>query len=364
MARPLHGIAALTIGLIACDGGSAPLTSADAAALADDAAPPADAVQADDATVSTGASPFSETCTPTGAPGRQLRAWGSNAAEIEGPPVGDGLEDTSRLRKKLTARLIAPNPMLELGDAYLTRDSTDGIGVDFIAEVRFLGPGTACFLRAIDIAWLTADGALADPEREISYVHGSVAVAGGRTSTSTCLTAGDLGYIIDLRISPRGQSLYDQTAAVELRFDPSWIPGSKPPASVHATSYVNCQEFRQIEVALESRGPEPAVFEQDSLGRYLLFDDGGAPLSWGFLATRRGLGRYPPGQVIVGGDTLFFDGTSRRMRMLADFSFSLFIPAPPATDQRGEALERLQAEHQRLGDRQRARWQQARGSRL
>ena len=102
------------------------------------------------------------------------------------------------------------------------------------------------------------------------------------------------------------------------------------------------------------------MFDIDLLGQYLLFDDADAPLAWGFLGTRRGLGRYVPGKATVGGDTLFYSGTSQRMRVLADFS-----PAPAGAlaqserpdDPTARALERLHAEQRQFAARRRARWQ-------
>jgi hypothetical protein len=345
--------------LPACDGGSQPLPATDAAAPDSSGGP---------SPTAPGPSPFSDTCMFTGSTGRQLRSWGSSGADLEGPELGEGSLVTASLRKQIPVRVLEADANFTVGPAYLTRDSLNSIRADFIAEVRFTGSGTACFVKAVDLAWLGSDGTPVQvdggTQLETAFADGTVGLAGGRVATSTCLTSGEVGYLIDIRLSrPSSALLFDGTASAQLRIDPTWTPGGPPQAAMFATSYVGCQGGNLLEVALESKGPQAALFEIDLLGRYLLFDEAGGPLTWGFLHARRGLGSYAAGKIMVGGDTLHYDGTSRRMQVRTDFDIGALSAAPVPRDARSATLDLLQADQQHFAARRLARWQAARDAR-
>jgi hypothetical protein len=361
-ASSLHGIRSaswLLALVVACDGGGGRGAANDAAAqedaaAQDEAAAQDDAAPARDDGAALAPPVFSDTCLFAEAPGRQVRTWGSSGAEIEGPALGEAWVPTASLRKKVAARFIGANPSYELGDAYLVRRQPSNTRADLIATIRYIGPGMACFVRAVDIAWLTATGGVVGPPgapRGAAFVTGTVGLAGASTASNTCLAAGEVGYIFDTRLAAQVASMYDQTAAVELQIT-SWMPGAAISASVYATSYVGCASSEAFEVTMESRGPEAAVFGDDFVGTYLLFDEDGAPLAWGILRTRRGLGVYTPGKVMLGGDRLYYDGVGRRMQVLADFTLAPLAarrlgPGLAGEDQVAQLLAQRQEEQRR-----------------
>jgi hypothetical protein len=124
-----------------------------------------------------------------------------------------------------------------------------------------------------------------------------------------------------------------------------------------ATSYTACGDTSQLEIALESGGPQAVWLDDDLLGQYLLVDERSLPLDWGFLHTRRGLGIYAVGKTTVAGARRFYTGLAHGMRVYTSFESASALltrrPRPtPSLDPRAEELLRAR---QRLA----ARWGQA-----
>lgn len=238
----------------------------------------------------------------------------NNFARLSGAPLGDGTEDVANLRKTVPVSVLAANPNLEVASsAYVFRDSTLTESARWYLEVTNRSQRRACSVIADDVLLKDGDG------RELDFGLGLLTGNVGKVDedrwTDTCLDPGASGPFLEIHF----EDVYTAVASIEIAsISLSVNREDAPPAIVRPTSY-SIGESSAFEVTVENTGTETAYV--DSLSQYVLLDDAGAPLWWGFVEVDgEGEGEIGPGETLeLNEDVVRYDGQATSVEVYVDF---------------------------------------------
>ncbi len=208
----------------------------------------------------------------------------NNHARLEGEPVGLGLTDNTMLRKSVPVTLRYSGDSLEIDSVSLTRWSTTSTELSLIIEVHNIGAGTQCNLSSDGIQ-LTAAGVPVGPSK-VAFVLGSVGVFNDR-QRSSCLAPDETGYVL-AQFFEDGTPVYDEVDGVELPLEGNVVNPLDPDALVIPQAYSLAPlpedpSLLQLEVDLTNEGQGSARVPSFSDSAWILLDDQGQGLSWGYL---------------------------------------------------------------------------------
>ena len=245
--------------------------------------------------------------------GRASDGWN----ELIGAHIGSGKQSGADLRRSVRVNMFGDDSSYMLGRAFVTRSSVTSIGTDLVIEVTNVGDQLRCFVQADAVKRKDADGKSLPGTFDFIYVSGSNAVdsVGG---TDTCLGPNETGYFLDITLQTTDMgSLYDLLAEVDLTItsDPA-DDYERPQYRLVPTAY--SVQGEQLQVTLVNEGSAAAPLREDSNLRYMLLDDAGDPLDWGFLDVDT-LSDVPPGESITASSDIYYAGSASRLRVLADY---------------------------------------------
>jgi hypothetical protein len=232
--------------------------------------------------------------------------------ELIGPPLGKGTTPNVQLRKPLKVMVTAPSAKFEVGEANALRMA--GI-FGWTVRVTSLSDEIDCNVAATRLEIRDSGGVVVLMETNYS-VTGSVADGGFILPASSCLRPGESGYLLGLELD-YGDSLFRGADSIELAVARSSI-GTLPRARLVPESYE--PSGIAFKVMVRNVGTESATIGGANFPKYLLLDEEGRPLHWGFLQAPAPADPIEPGAtVVLAPQHLSFEGRSTRMRVFVDF---------------------------------------------
>ena len=180
--------------------------------------------------------------------------------------------DDPTLRKTIPYAMAGGSADLNLGSMTVSQREVGSSHVYTTIPVKNVGPQTLCFIRIENIA--LSDGEINLSVEDFDYAQGSVADVGS-LYTDTCLTAGEAGFFSE--IIEVDFDLVSQ-AAFQLRLPDS--VGTTPAGHVVPSGYVAEGTDAPVVAEHDLGGP----LDVSSLARWLLRDDAGDPIIWGFAS--------------------------------------------------------------------------------
>jgi hypothetical protein len=114
-------------------------------------------------------------------------------------------------------------------------------------------------------------------------------------------------------------SYFERLAAVELTLKPSGTDYQRPGYQLVGQSYTAKAGslLQELTVTFANQGKAPAPTDGLSM-RYLVLDDDGSALDWGFMHAADS-GDVAPGKTVTGTTDISFSGSGRRIAVLADY---------------------------------------------
>jgi hypothetical protein len=251
----------------------------------------------------------------------------NNSARLDGDVVGPGKFDAEALRKVFDVTFTQPSKELKIEKAYVTNKfkSTDAIYI--IIPVRNISDNFLCGVSIKDIVYKDQDGnTLASGVT--GSLHGSVGQNTKSEMTDTCLAPKEVGYALGITLKEADNKLFSAVSSVEVTsIERSAGTHKRIEERMLPTEYVTLSADRRgFETKFENQGTQSL---QSDTSSYILLDNKGLPLSWGFLFSKEkdseGKVIYPtlkPGESASLEDTFPFDGTASTIRPVIDFEIS------------------------------------------
>ena len=260
---------------------------------------------------------------------------------LKGPTIGFGKTPVSSLRRVIEIKPDAPVPNLLFGTGYLMRDDTDSETAYLAFAVRNVGTTTRCFIKLEQAAWRDASGNIIGPKPDLdyTYVEGPAVANLKSVSTNTCLAPGQTGEVLGLRVhSDEDKTAYFSNVA---SFTFQTASGSTKnaattSANVTPSTYSVSKKglFQELQVTFGNSGFSAAVIPKFATAKAVLLHDDGSPLMWTFLWFEDSpmpmeAQPLPAGEsIVVGNNTVQYDGISSRLRAAVKFE-DLAVPPPP-----------------------------------
>jgi hypothetical protein len=236
----------------------------------------------------------------------------NNAAELTGVSIGDGPLAGADLRKPLKVKVGTPNPRFEIGAAYAIGP---GKAVAWAVPVKSLSAELDCGITSNGAVIRDAAGAVVTMT-STGVFKGKVGVTAGGW-TDSCLRMGETGYLFGIVTSDTAD-LFAAADTIELSLTSAGV-GTPAPARVLPISYKPGNVG--FSVTVRNEGPGPAKLVEDGFSMYLLLDDGGAPLAWGFLDNVSMPGVLAPAATVdLYPSSFFFQGKAARMWVSVEFA--------------------------------------------
>ena len=250
----------------------------------------------------------------------------NNSARLDGDVVGPGKADQESLLKVFDVTFTQPSKKLKIEKAYVTKKFENSIYL--IIPIRNISDDFLCGVRLKDIVYKDQDGKtlLLD---STSLLYGGIGQSTKGEITNTCLNSNEVGYALGIASPPEdGGKLFSNVSSVE-------ITDSEGSAGTHKrieermlpTEYVTLgADRRGFESKFENQGTQSL---QPDASPYILLDNKGLPLSWGFLFSKEkdsaGKIIYPtvkPGESASLEVTFLFDGIASTIRPIINFNIS------------------------------------------
>jgi hypothetical protein len=248
---------------------------------------------------------------------------GNNQATISGPALGTGLALVDSLRKKINVTMLPGSTSdITVQEAYLTRNNLGASSNTYIfIKVKNASAQAYDQVALQNLTYKDSSGNVIDAESIVGLAEGSVCTDDGIASyawQTGCLGPGEVGYYIDQIYKTNGWD----TASVEFTTGVS----SRPVGGVHASlipkQYAVAQDGT-VTVTYSNQGTVAATVGGLALSKYVLLDDMGLPLIWGFLGDNlMPTGMIAPGSSGAESDkygTKNFDGSSKSMLVFMAF---------------------------------------------
>ena len=251
-----------------------------------------------------------------GAPTADPKSFGWT--ELRGETLGSGTASNDSLRKtiKLTVKEAGG---YTLGSALALRSSTTSQATSVVIEVRNSSQPLRCFVKAEPLVWKTAQGEAIERSSTFSYVSGSIGLSSAG-ETTTCLGPGETGYLMQIDVPKSGQpSHFESLDSIELSLTSNNSDYARPGHQLQGQSYAlkKTSSLDELSVTFVNRGEKPAPLDGLSL-LYLLVDDAGKALDWGYLDAATS-GDVASGKALVGTTDIYFAGSGTRLLVLADY---------------------------------------------
>ena len=248
----------------------------------------------------------------------------NNSTRLDGDVVGPGKAEQESLRKVFDVSFTQPSKELKIEKVYVTKKF--GNSIYLIVPVRNISDDFLCGVSLKDIVYKDQNGKILASD-DTSLVYGGAGQNTKGEITGTCLNSNEVGYALGITSPPEdGGKLFSNVSSVE-------ITDSKGSAGTHKrieermlpTEYVTLSADRRgFETKIENQGTQS--IQLTFISSYILLDNSGLPLSWGFLDPKEkdseGKRIYPtlePGESALLEDTFPFDGIANTVRPVIDF---------------------------------------------
>lgn len=248
---------------------------------------------------------------------------GNNQATISGPTLGTGLAPVGSLRKKVTVNLLPGSTSdITVQDAYVARNNLGTASNTYIfIKVKNTSAQPFYQIALEKIAYKDSSGNVIYAETITGLAEGSVCTNAGTASfewDTGCLGPGEVGYYIARIYKPNGWD----TASVEFKTGVSTRETGGVKAALIPKQYA-VDISSVLTVTYSNEGSIPATVGGLALSKYILLDDAGLPLLWGFLGDNlTPTGTIAPGSSGAQSDTYGvknFDGSSKSMLVFMAF---------------------------------------------
>lgn len=276
-----------------------------------------------------------------GGPGGGAGAnWGNAAALLNGKSFGLGVATNSLLTKVVTTNATG-DARFQIISSTLTREAASDESSYLTIHVRNVGTTGACFIAASPLVYSGSGEAL---DAGDAFVAGASHTLGNLT-TSTCLGAGEDGFLTDITVSTDGGAFYSTHDTVTFTWTSS-APGTLPAARLIPIAYDAGSVT--VDVVARNEGTRTAT-QALVLGRGVLIDTNGRGFGWSFLFGPGGALNTDAGAISHFELITFSEGTASALYAnLGDYEdcqTCVRAPHPPRT------VEERRALHQRLRDR-------------
>ena len=246
---------------------------------------------------------------------------GNNAAILTGETLGDSTAASADLRKEISVELNREVADLQVGDAYLARESADTETFEWLLALTNTGEQTYCFVEATDLQFRDSVGVLLEDDN--IFVQGSVRVGANDVYTDTCLSAGQTGYFLGIETAAGGEQLYSVIDSLTIGDIEVQVDFDEPDASVEPQRYaVSSGATQQLAVDITNTGTSSAEVEPQS--NYVLLDEDGSPLTWNFFNSPANSvgwdGTLAANDTQVLNDTLIYRGSAERLLAYVDYT--------------------------------------------
>jgi hypothetical protein len=241
---------------------------------------------------------------------------GNNSATLTGNVIGSGESTPAELRKALPVTLTTQHPDLALGQAFLTRISTSSEYGSLIVELTNNGSSAKCFVRAEEISYRSSDATIVT--EAFAYISASVGRTASGTFTDTCLDSGETGYLIDIQAPVSTTNpFWTDVESVEIGSLSTSDPEvTDPGAELIPTGYSVAETSLQTLTVTGKNGGNVPLYP-GAYSLYILLDDAGDPLEWGFLDSTSDT--LSSGQTSEWEDSPIYDGSASRIHVKFDF---------------------------------------------
>jgi hypothetical protein len=215
----------------------------------------------------------------------------NNAADLSGATVGRTAVDPA-LRRTVPAALSPAVPDLEVGDAFLLKQSATSETFFIVLPLRNTGSSLICGIAAMSLSTLNAAGSVT-ADNSYPAFNGSVGVAGAR-ATNGCLAPGETGYFNSVDTSVTTATFAD-TASLRLG-----LKATTPGTAVTATlipnrfemgSCAGMSDVLRVQATAAGGDVSVAVGAGGMISGLLLFlDADGLPVgAWDHVTTKKSL---------------------------------------------------------------------------
>ncbi len=208
----------------------------------------------------------------------------------DGDFPGNSVDDPTQ-RKTIPYAVLGGSADLNLGPMTANRATENSTYIYTVIPVKNVGPQTLCFIQMANLTFSDGENVIAT--EDLDYVQGSVAALNA-VYTNTCLISGEAGFFGSIV-----EADFDAVSQAKFELVRPDNAGSAPAGHMVPTGY----EVSDDHAPVLSEHVLGTAIDVDSLAVWLLRDDGGDPITWGFASA-------PASAVMDLGDTITHEVTA------------------------------------------------------
>jgi len=238
---------------------------------------------------------------------------GNNVALLTGPQLGNETENNADLSKPITVRQNSSD--FEVSQATVTRDDTKGSYFYVTIQLTNISTQVLCETTLSNVEYQSVTNGITTNRALTSegYLLGSYGKMASGIRRSNCLAPGQSGYFLD-GIQDDGSFTFDELNTVDISSISVTVADKISTGQIAPESY---------SVTADSTGVTANVSVRNNTGygaviyspgcRYILLDEHGMPLIWGYLLTDpTSADILPNGSLQISGG-VSFTGSARKM---------------------------------------------------